>query len=114
MRSATNNGVRPTDELWVKSLVARSVLRAADAMTAPGVSPSARLGVLMECHGTLLAARGPGSELSFADFRRQVRGDPSRLCWHTPHQATGATYRFRPVEGIVSPDRLRCRAAPTT
>ncbi|AKN68994.1 hypothetical protein QR97_03455 [Streptomyces sp. PBH53] len=79
MRNATNNGVRPTDELWVKSLVARSVLRAADAMTAPGVSPSARLKVLMECHGALLSARGPGSELSFADFRRQVRGDPSRF-----------------------------------
>ncbi|WP_199834482.1 hypothetical protein [Streptomyces sp. NRRL F-5755] len=41
--------------------------------------PSTRLGTLMECHGALLAARGPGSKLSFADFRRQVRGDPSRL-----------------------------------
>lgn len=79
MTNATNDDVRPVDELWVKSLVARSVLRAAGAMTAPGVTPSARLGTLMECHGALLAARGPGSELPFAEFRQQVRGDPSRL-----------------------------------
>ncbi|MBP8536862.1 hypothetical protein [Streptomyces sp. MK37H] len=79
MQNATNDGVQSVDEVWVKSLVARSVLRAADAMTAPGVEPSARLGTLMECHGALLAARGPGCELSFADFRHQVRGDPSRL-----------------------------------
>ncbi|MGW1411021.1 restriction endonuclease-related protein [Streptomyces sp. NPDC002403] len=79
MKNATNNDVRSVDELWVKSLVARSVLRAANAMTAPDKSPSNRLGVLMECHGELLTARGPGSYLSFADFRRQVCGDPSQL-----------------------------------
>jgi hypothetical protein len=79
MKNETNDGVRPVDEPWVKSLVARSVLRAANAMTAPGVTPSARLATLMECHGSLMAARGPGSELSFADFRHQVRGDPSQL-----------------------------------
>ncbi|MBU7597379.1 hypothetical protein JGS22_006965 [Streptomyces sp. P38-E01] len=79
MKNATNDDVRTVDELWVKSLVARSVLRAAHAMTTPGVDPSVRLATLMECHGSLLAACGPGSELSFADFRRQVRGDPSQL-----------------------------------
>ncbi|WP_201776582.1 restriction endonuclease-related protein [Allosalinactinospora lopnorensis] len=63
----------------MKSLVARAVLRAADAVTTPGVAPAARLDTLMECHGALLAARGPGSPLSFADFRNQIRGDPSCL-----------------------------------
>ncbi|MFB7448816.1 hypothetical protein [Streptomyces sp. NPDC056194] len=79
MRNATNDGVQSVDELWVKSLVARSVLRAADAMTAPGVNPAARLVTLMECHGALMAAHGPGGGLSFAEFRSQVRGDPARL-----------------------------------
>lgn len=79
MNATTDNDVRPVDEIWVKSLVSRSVLRAADAMTAPAVEPTARLKVLMECHGALMAAHGPGSALSFADFRARLRGDPSRL-----------------------------------
>lgn len=53
----------------------RSALRAAKAMTEPGLRPEKRLETLMECHGALLAARGPGSPLSFGQFRRALKDD---------------------------------------
>ncbi|MEU4604460.1 hypothetical protein AB0F43_15880 [Kribbella sp. NPDC023972] len=63
------------DEDRVRYLVTRAALRAAKAMTAPGLEPQQRLVTLMECHGTLLAARGPLSPLPFGEFRRALKGD---------------------------------------
>ncbi|WP_202970839.1 restriction endonuclease-related protein [Saccharothrix sp. ALI-22-I] len=53
----------------------RAALRAAKAMTAPEAKPEKRLETLMECHGMMQAARGPGSPLSFGEFRRALAGD---------------------------------------
>jgi hypothetical protein len=63
------------DEDRVRYLVTRAALRAAKAMTAPGLEPQQRLVTLMECHGTLLAARGPLSPLPFGEFQRALKGD---------------------------------------
>jgi len=63
------------DEDRVRYLVTRAALRAAKAVTTPGLKPQQRLATLMECHGTLLAARGPLSPLPFGEFRRALKGD---------------------------------------
>lgn len=67
------------DDITVRSRVMRAALRAAEAQTVPGIEPVDRLKVLRECHGEVLAVRGPGSPLSFEDFRRAVAEDLSRL-----------------------------------
>jgi hypothetical protein len=67
------------EEVRVRYLVTRAALRAAKAMTTPGLEPQQRLVTLMECHGTMLAARGPLSPLSFGEFRRALRGDLAAL-----------------------------------
>ena len=67
------------EEVRVRYLVTRAALRAAKAMTTPGLEPQQRLETLMECHGTMLAARGPLSPLPFGEFRRALRGDLAAL-----------------------------------
>ncbi len=79
MATTTDGDVRMLDEVRVRSLVTRGALRAAKAMTASGLDPKQRLAILMECHGILLAARGPCSPLSFGEFRRALRGDLATL-----------------------------------
>ncbi|WP_045876481.1 hypothetical protein [Pseudofrankia sp. DC12] len=79
MTSSTDNDVRTFDGTRVRYLVTRAALRAATTMTNPTLSPRQRLAALMECHGTLLAARGPGDPLSFGDFRRALKNDLARL-----------------------------------
>lgn len=49
------------------------------AVTKPDMKPEQRLETLMECHGAMLAARGPGSPLPFGEFRRAIRGDLAAL-----------------------------------
>ncbi|MCK2245277.1 MULTISPECIES: hypothetical protein [unclassified Crossiella] len=75
MTSSTDDGAQALDDVRVRYLVTRAALRAAKAMTAPEVKPEKRLETLMECHGMMQAARGPGSPLSFGEFRRALRGD---------------------------------------
>ena len=53
----------------IRYLITRSVLRAASAVTTPALEPQRRLATLMECHGVVVAARGPLVPLPFADFR---------------------------------------------
>lgn len=60
-------------------MVTRAALRAARAMTTPDLEPEQRLMTLMECHGTMLAARGPLSPLPFSEFRRALGGDLAAL-----------------------------------
>ncbi|WP_147945420.1 MULTISPECIES: hypothetical protein [Microbispora] len=79
MTSPTDDGVQKLDEVRVRYLVTRAALRAAKAMTTPGLEPQQRLATLMECHGTMLAARGPGSPLPFGEFRRALKGDLAGL-----------------------------------
>lgn len=68
------------DDVRVRYLVTRAALRAAKAMTAPGLSPQRRLETLMECHGTMNAARGPDSpRLEFGAFRKALKGDLAAL-----------------------------------
>jgi hypothetical protein len=75
----TVDGVQAIEEVRVRYLVTRAALRAAKAMTTPGLDPEQRLVTLMECHGTMLAARGPLSPLPFGEFRRALRGDLAAL-----------------------------------
>jgi REase associating with pPIWI_RE len=77
--SPTLNGAQALEEVRVRYLVTRAALRAAKAMTTPGLDPEQRLVTLMECHGTMLAARGPLSPLPFGEFRRALRGDLAGL-----------------------------------
>lgn len=70
-----DDGAQALDDVRVRYLVTRSALRAAKALTAPEAKPEKRLEILMECHGAMQAARGPGSPLSFGDFRRALTGD---------------------------------------
>jgi REase associating with pPIWI_RE len=77
--STTADGSEAIEEARVRYLVTRAALRAAKAMTTPGLKPEQRLATLMECHGTMLAARGPLSPLPFGEFRRGLRGDLAAL-----------------------------------
>jgi len=77
--STTVGGAQAIGEVRVRYLVTRAALRAAKAMTTPGLEPRQRLETLMECHGTMLAARGPLSPLPFGEFRRALRGDLAAL-----------------------------------
>jgi REase associating with pPIWI_RE len=63
----------------IRYLVTRAALHAAKAITTSGLEPQRRLTTLMECHGVVLAARGPSSPLSFGDFRRAIKGDLALL-----------------------------------
>lgn len=71
----TDESAPVLDEDRVRYLVTRAALRAAKAMTTPGLEPQQRLATLMECHGTLQAARGPLSSLPFGEFRQALKGD---------------------------------------
>ncbi|WP_053722563.1 restriction endonuclease-related protein [Saccharothrix sp. NRRL B-16348] len=75
MTSSPDDKTQALDDVRVRYLVTRAALRAAKALTAPEAKPEKRLETLMECHGALLAARGPGSLLSFGEFRRALKGD---------------------------------------
>ncbi|MET8037757.1 hypothetical protein [Streptomyces sp. NPDC005345] len=79
MTSPTHDDAQTLDEIRVRYLVTRAALRAAKAMTSPGLKPEQRLATLMECHGTMLAARGPSSPLPFAEFRKALRGELAGL-----------------------------------
>jgi hypothetical protein len=77
--SPTVDGAQAIEEVRVRYLVTRAALRAAKAITTPDLKPEQRLVTLMECHGTMLAARGPLSPLPFGEFRRALRGDLAEL-----------------------------------
>ncbi|WP_204292804.1 restriction endonuclease-related protein [Micromonospora gifhornensis] len=79
MTGPMDEDARTLGENRIRYLVTRAALHAAKAMTTPGLAPQQRLTTLMECHGTVLAARGPASPLSFGEFRRAVRGDLALL-----------------------------------
>ncbi|ORT50904.1 hypothetical protein [Frankia sp. KB5] len=79
MTIPTDDDVRTFDDVKARSLVLRAALHAAKAVTAPELEPRQRLATLMECHGMMLAARGPGSPLPFAEFRRALHGDLAAL-----------------------------------
>jgi hypothetical protein len=55
--SPTADGVQVIEEVRVRYPVTRAALRAAKAITTPGLKPEQRLATLTECHGTMLAAR---------------------------------------------------------
>ncbi|GAA1774243.1 hypothetical protein GCM10009681_52220 [Luedemannella helvata] len=74
-----DDDARALGENRIRYLVTKAALHAAKAMTTPGLEPQQRLATLMECHGMVLAARGPESPLSFGEFRKAVRGDLGRL-----------------------------------
>lgn len=72
--SSTENGAQELGDVRVRYLVTRAALRAAKAMTEPGLEPQQRLATLMECHGTLHAARGPGILLPFGGSAARSEG----------------------------------------
>ncbi|WP_395104629.1 hypothetical protein [Actinomadura sp. SCN-SB] len=79
MTSSSDEGAETLDDVRVRYLVTRAALRAAKAMTTPGLNPQRRLETLMECHGTMIAARGPANPLPFGEFRRALKGDVAAL-----------------------------------
>lgn len=77
--NAVDDDTRTLSDLHVRYLVTKAALHAAKALTAAGWKPERRLETLMECHGTVLAARGPGSPLPFGTFRQALSGDIAQL-----------------------------------
>jgi hypothetical protein len=67
------------EDAGIRRLVTSAALRAAQAATAAGLAPEQRVRALMECHGSLMAARGPGSALTFGQFREALKGDLAGL-----------------------------------
>lgn len=63
----------------VRHMVMTAAAMAAKALTDSEQDPESRLRTLMEGHGRVLAARGPGNPLTFTDFRERLTGDLSRL-----------------------------------
>lgn len=61
-------------ELEALSLINTAFIMAGEALTAPKLRPEERLATLMECHGSMLAALGPGVSLPFGEFRAKLRG----------------------------------------
>ncbi|MEV1013272.1 hypothetical protein AB0I89_22050 [Micromonospora sp. NPDC049801] len=79
MTHAVDDDARTLSDLHVRYLVTKAALHAAKALTAAGWKPERRLETLMECHGIVLAARGPGSPLPFGWFRQALSGDLAQL-----------------------------------
>ena len=73
------SGSESVQHAGIRRLVTSAALRAAQAATAPGLAPQQRVRTLMECHGSVLAARGPGSALTFGQFREALKGDLASL-----------------------------------
>jgi hypothetical protein len=77
--NAVDDGTSTLSDLHARYLVTRAAVHAAKALTSPGRKPEQRLQTLMECHGSVLAARGPGSPLPFGLFRDALSGDLAQL-----------------------------------
>lgn len=63
----------------VRYMVMMAAAMAAKALTDTDQDPERRLHMLMEGHGRVLAARGPGNSLPFSVFRELLTGDLSLL-----------------------------------
>lgn len=79
MTNAVDDDTRTLSDLHARYLVTKAALHAAKALTTAGWKPEQRLETLMECHGIVLAARGPGSPLPFGQFREALSGDLAQL-----------------------------------
>lgn len=71
--TADDDGL-PLSHFEAFRLINFTFIKACQALTAPDLGPRERAEKLMRYHGDLLAAYGPGVPLSFADFRRKLRG----------------------------------------
>jgi restriction endonuclease in pPIWI_RE module len=60
-------------------MVMAAAAMAANALTDTDQEPEGRVRTLMDGHGRILAARGPGNPLPFGVFRELLRGDLARL-----------------------------------
>ncbi|MFE3558558.1 hypothetical protein ACFXKW_27420 [Streptomyces sp. NPDC059193] len=69
----------PLPDNKIRHMVMQAAVMAAQALTDVEQEPEGRLRTLMDAHGKVLAARGPGSPLSFAEFRTRLRGDLAAL-----------------------------------
>jgi REase associating with pPIWI_RE len=76
---AVDDDTSTLSDLHARYLVTKAAIHAAKALTSPGRRPEQRLETLMECHGSVLAARGPGSPLPFGQFRDALSGDLAQL-----------------------------------
>jgi hypothetical protein len=77
--NTVHDDVSTLSDLHARYLVTKAAVHAAKALTSPGWRPEQRLETLMECHGSVLAARGPGSPLPFGEFRDALSGDLAQL-----------------------------------
>jgi hypothetical protein len=77
--NAVNDDASTLSDLHARYLVTKAAVHAAKALTSPGWRPEQRLETLMECHGGVLAARGPGNPLPFGEFRQALSGDLAHL-----------------------------------
>ncbi|MCY1144114.1 hypothetical protein OWR29_39480 [Actinoplanes sp. Pm04-4] len=79
MTNAVNDDTSTFSDLHARYLVTKAAVHGAKALTSPGQNPEQRLATLMECHGTVMAARGPGNPLPFGQFRDALSGDLAQL-----------------------------------
>jgi hypothetical protein len=74
-----NELASPLDATAVRHQVMTAAAMAAQAMTDTEQPPDGRLQTLIDAHGRILAARGPASPLTFADFRDLLTQDLALL-----------------------------------
>lgn len=75
MTVSTESRIDPLPLDTVRTMIMTAAIVGARALTDSERPVSERLETLMECHGKIQAARGPGCALDFATFRSMLRGD---------------------------------------
>lgn len=74
-----NVSASSVDAAKLRHQVMAAAALAAQALTDSEQPPEGRLLALMDAHGRILSLRGPGSELTFSDFRDRLSGDLALL-----------------------------------
>ncbi|MFB7618597.1 hypothetical protein [Kitasatospora sp. NPDC056181] len=71
--------IRTADHMAIRNSVMRAASVAAAALTDADSDPEHRLRALMEGHGRVLTARGPGQPMTFDQFQQLLLGDLAAL-----------------------------------
>lgn len=86
MTTAPANGEHEVTQVEARTEIHSAFVMACEALTSPSYAPRQRAETLMECHGRVLAAYGPGIPLTFSEFRAKLRGPLTDLLppWVAP------------------------------
>lgn len=102
METGVGNGTM--DDAAVRHGVMKAAAIAAHALTDTEQEPAARLRALWDAHGAVMAARGVGVALPFAEFRRMLSGDLAALLPDGIAPAEMAGWRLITADGEFDDD----------